>query len=125
VNARNENSEVTNSIIITGGAAGANVQNVHGTEARAVNYQEQGGPDTGSVQELIENIRALLNEARPELDDADEYDAALEEIEAGVASPKQNRFSIRGALDVLGRAAVIVTGLSDAIAALKQAIGLP
>ena len=93
--------------------------------ASAVNYQEQGGPDTGSVQELIENIRALLNEARPELDDADEYDAALEEVEASVASPKQNRFSIRGALDVLGRAAVIVTGLSDAIAALKQAIGLP
>jgi len=124
VNARNERSKVTRSIIVGGDASEAIIQNVH-EGASAVIRQEQRGPDADSVQELIENIRALLNEARPELDDADEYDAALEEIEAGVASPKQNRFSIRGALDVLGRAAVIVTGLSDAIAALKQAIGLP
>jgi hypothetical protein len=124
VNARNERSKVTRSIIVRGDASEAIIQNVH-EGASAVIRQEQRGPDADSVQELIENIRALLNEARPELDDADEYDAALEEIEAGVASPKQNRFSIRGALDVLGRAAVIVTGLSDAIAALKQAIGLP
>jgi len=122
VNARNERSKVTRSIIVGGDASKAIIQNVH--EGTAI-HQEQGGPDADSIQELIERIRALLNEARPELDDADEYDAALEEIEAGVASPKQNRFSIRGALDVLGRAAVIVTGLSDAIAALKQAIGLP
>lgn len=124
MNARNERSKVTRSIIVGGDASEAIIQNVH-EGASAVIRQEQRGPDADSVQELIENIRALLNEARPELDDADEYDAALEEIEAGVASPKQNRFSIRGALDVLGRAAVIVTGLSDAIAALKQAIGLP
>ena len=124
MNARDERSEVTRSIIVGGDARRAVIQNVH-EGASAVNYQEQGGPAADSIQELIENVRALLDEARPKLDDANEYDAALAEIAAGAASPKQNRFSIRGALEVLSKAAVLVTGLSDAIAALRQALGIP
>jgi hypothetical protein len=122
VNSRDKRNEITDSIIIAGDASGANVQNVTGYRASAISRQERGQPDQDSIRELIERIRALVDEARPELASADEYDAALDAIADGVASPERNRFSIKGALGVLSGAAILVTGWSEAITALQQAI---
>ncbi|HUY49474.1 MAG TPA: hypothetical protein VMV92_27745 [Streptosporangiaceae bacterium] len=121
MNNRDPAGHVQDSIIVGGNVTG-NVQNVKGYRASAVNNQDTTSIDQQKIQDLIGQVRALLEASQYEPDDAAEYNAALATVEADVADPKRNRFSIRGAMQVLSGAAGLVTGWADAVTALQHAL---
>lgn len=120
--ADNNSANVRDSIIVGGDVSGI-VQNVRGDRATAVSDQMSArAHQDDNIQDLIDVVRGLLEVSRRDLENAAEYDEALEVIESGVVNPKQNRFSIKGALHVLSGAATIVTGWADAVTALQHAL---